>query len=349
MEKLEKALKQIKGLNEKAMEELKERVDNLVKPIGSLGKLEDIIVQLAGITGNMHPKVDNKSVIVMAADHGVCEEGVAAAPQEVTYLQTINIASGVTGVCAMSNLTNADVVVVDIGVKEDIDNEKVINKKIAYGSDNIARGPAMTREQAIKALEAGIEMAENEVRKGKNIIATGEMGIGNTTPSSAILSVVTGLDPTEVTGIGANLPMELVENKVNIIKRAIAINKPDKNDPVDLLSKIGGYDICGMAGTIIGAAACSVPVVVDGFISTISAIIATMFEPKIKNYLIPSHISNEKASKIASEYIGLKPMLDLNMRLGEGSGAALGFYIVEAATKMNDVMITFEESGIAAV
>lgn len=349
MDKLQQTLNNIKGLNETAMLKSRERVDNLNKPIGSLGKLEDIVVQLSGITGNIYPKADNKSVIVMAADHGVCEEGVAAAPQKVTLMQTINMANGITGVCALSKVSNADVVVVDIAVKEDIDHFNILNKKIAYGSSNIAKGPAMTRIEAIRSLEVGIEIAEREVKKGKNILATGEMGIGNTTPSSAILSVITGLDPLEVTGVGGNLPLELLDNKANVIRKSIEVNKPDKSDPVDLLSKIGGYDIGGMAGVIIGAASCGVPVIVDGFISTVSAIIATMLEPKIKHYIIPSHSSKEKASKLASDYLGLQPMLNLDMRLGEGSGAVLGFCIVEAATDMNSTMVTFEDSGVMAI
>lgn len=349
MNLLEKTLMQVKGLDEDAMLKAKERVDNLIKPIGSLGRLEEIAVQLAGITGNIYPRVDKKSVIVMAADHGVYEEGIAAAQQEVTLVQTINIAENRTGVGALANVSKADIVVVDIGVAADIENENVINKKIGYGTKNMAKGPAMTRDEAVRAIEIGIETANAEVKKGKNILATGEMGIGNTTPSSAILSVVTGLEPGEVTGVGANLPQYKLAHKIDVIKKAIEINKPDKNDPLDVLSKLGGYEIAGMAGTMIGAAACSVPVVVDGFISTVSAIIACMIEPKVKGYLLPSHSSNEKAAMIASELVGLKPMLNLNMRLGEGSGAVLAFNIIEAAADMNSMMLTFEETGIAAV
>lgn len=346
---LEKTLLEVKSLNENAMLKAKERVDNLNKPIGSLGRLEEIVVQLAGITGNAFPKVDKKSVIVMAADHGVWEEGVAEAEQDVTYIQTINIAKHQTGVCALSNVSKSDIVVVDIGVASDISHENVINKKIGYGTENIAKGPAMTRDEAIKAIEVGIEIAKSEARKGKNMLATGEMGICNTTISSAIISVITGLDPSEVTGVGGNLAQHKVANKINVIKKAIEVNKPDKNDPIDILSKVGGFEVAGMAGVMIGAASCSVPVVVDGFISTVSAIIACMLEPKVKGYLIPSHFSKEKAAKVALDIVGLKPMLDLDMRLGEGSGAVLAFSIIEAATDMNRIMITFEESGIAAV
>mgnify|MGYP000976640075 CR=1 FL=1 len=349
MNLLEKSVMQVKGLDEDVMLKAKERVDSLIKPIGSLGRLEEIEIQLAGITGSLYPKVDKKSVIVMAADHGVYEEGIAAAEQAVTMIQTINIAEKKTGVGALANVSKADIVVVDIGVAADIENKNVINRKIAYGTKNIAKGPAMTRDEAIRAIEVGIETANAEVKKGKNILATGEMGIGNTTPSSAILSVVTGLDPSRVTGVGANLPKYKLARKIDVIKRSLEINKPDKNDPLDILSKLGGYEIAGMSGTIIGAAASSVPVVVDGFISTVSAIIACMIEPKVKGYLLPSHSSNEKAAVIASKIVNLKPILDLNMRLGEGSGAVLAFNIIEAATDMNSIMPTFEESGIAAV
>lgn len=349
MRLLEKTLIEVKDLDENAMQKTRKRVDNLIKPIGSLGRLEEFVVQLAGVTGDIFPKVDNKSVIVMAADHGVWEEGVAEAKQEVTLLQTINIAKHLTGVCAMSNVSRSDIVVVDIGVANDVENENVVKRKISYGTKNITKGPAMTREEAMRALEVGIEIAKSEVGKGKNILATGEMGICNTTISSAIISAITGIDPEEVTGIGGNLALHKLENKVNVIRKALEVNKPDKNDPIDILSKVGGLEVAGMAGVMIGAAASRVPVVVDGFISTVSAIIACMLEPKVKGYLIPSHFSKEKAAKIALDMVELRPVLDLDMRLGEGSGAVLMFNIIEAATDMNRVMLTFGETGIAAV
>lgn len=349
MRLLEKTLLEVKELDGNTMLKTRERVDNLIKPIGSLGRLEEIVVQLAGITGDVFPRVDNKSVIVMAADHGVWEEGVAEAKQEVTLMQTINIANHLTGVCALSNVSKSDVVVVDIGVAADINHENVINKKIGYGTGNIAKGPAMTRDEAFRALEVGIEIVKSEVKKGKNMLATGEMGICNTTISSAIISAITGIDPGEVTGIGGNLAPHKLENKVNVIRKSLEVNKPDKNDPIDILAKVGGFEVAGMAGVMIGAASSKVPVVVDGFISTVSAIIACMIEPKVKGYLIPSHFSKEKAAKIALDMVGLRPILDLDMRLGEGSGAVLMFNIVEAATDMNRIMLTFKETGIAAV
>lgn len=346
MKILEETLKKIKLLDNKAMEEARIRVDNLIKPKGSMGKLEDIAIQLSGITGELHPKVDNKSIIIMSADHGVCEEGIASCDQCVTVMQTNNFTKGLTGVGALGKYAEAELVVVDIGIKQDMDNPKVINRKIRKGTSNLKKGPAMSRDEAIKSLEIGIEMAINEINKGKNILGTGEMGIGNTTPSTAILCAIGGYSPEEVTGVGANLPKEKLANKMEVIKTAIEVNKPDPKDAIDVLAKVGGFEIGGMAGVMLAGAANNIPVVVDGFISTAAAIIACTLEPNVKGYLIPSHKSNEKGAKLASELLDFKPMLDMDMRLGEGSGAALAFGIIEAATYMNKEMITFEEAGI---
>lgn len=349
MSLLNEILSKIEGLNQEVRDEAKNRVDNLIKPIGSLGKAEKILVQLAGITGNPHPKIDNKAIIVMASDNGVCEEGVAAAPQAVTNMMTTFISKGITGVGVFAKQAGADVITVDIGVIGELDYTNIINRRIKDGTSNIINGPAMSREDAIKGLEVGIEIATNEIIKGRNILGTGEMGIGNTTTSTAILSVFTGIDPIEITGVGANLSKEALNNKTSVIKKAIEVNNPDKNDPIDVLSKLGGFDIAGMAGVMIAGAANKVPVIVDGYISTIAAIIAVSIEPKVRDYLICSHSSNEKGASLASEFLNFDTMLDLNMRLGEGSGAALMFNIIEAATYMNDDMITFEETGISAV
>lgn len=346
---LQKTVDKITDLDYCIMEKARERVDNLIKPVGSLGKLEDIVVKLTGITGKLHPKADKRSVIVMAADHGVCDEGVAAAPQSVTYIQANFMTKHKTGVCALASSVDADVVVVDIGIKRDVGNPNIINRKIKYGTNNMVNGMAMTREEAIRAIEVGIEISQNEIKKGKNIIATGEMGIGNTTPSSAILSVVTGLSPIDVTGIGANLPEEKVLDKAIVIQNAILRNNVDKKDPIDILSKVGGLDIAGMTGVMLGCAANKVPVIIDGYISTVSAIIAYMIEPKSKKYMFASHSSNERAAKIATEFLGLSTMLDLDMRLGEGSGAVLAMPIIQAAIDMNDKMITFEETDIMKI
>ncbi|KGG80425.1 nicotinate-nucleotide--dimethylbenzimidazole phosphoribosyltransferase [Caloranaerobacter azorensis] len=346
MDLLKQTISKIGELDKEAMAKAKERVDNLIKPPGSLGRLEEIVIQLAGITGELYPKVDKKVVIVMAADHGVFEEGVVVFPQEVTEIQTRNMARGVTGVCALAKQARADVVPVDIGVKVDIDEIGIISRKVKYGTDNMAKGPAMSREEAIKSLEVGIQVAEEQIKKGKNILATGEMGICNTTPSAAIVSVIGGYDPFEVTGIGANFPVERLEHKAGVVKRAIEINNPNPKDGIDVLAKVGGLEIGGMAGVMLAGAANRVPVVIDGFISLAAALIACTIEPKTKNFLIPSHASKEKGAVYAAEFLGLKPMLYMDMRLGEGTGAVLALNLIEAATYMNNEMITFAEAGI---
>lgn len=346
MKLLKNTLEKIGDLDKETMKKARDRIDKLIKPEGSLGRLEEIAEKLAGITGNVFPKVDNRAVIVMAGDHGVHEEGVAPDPQIITAIQTCNFPKGITGVCALSKQAKADVITVDIGVASELEEPGIINRKIKYGTDNMAKGPAMTREEAVKALEVGIEIASNEIKKGRNLLTTGEMGIGNTTPSAAIVSVLGGYDPHEITGRGAGLPEEKLAHKAQVIKRAIELNGPNPKDGIDVLSKVGGLEIGGMAGVMIAGAANRVPVIVDGFIATAAALIACTIEPKVKNYLFASHASVEKGAVKASELLGLKPMLNMDMRLGEGTGAVLTFNIIEAATFMNIEMATFEEIGI---
>ncbi|RBW68000.1 nicotinate-nucleotide--dimethylbenzimidazole phosphoribosyltransferase [Bacillus taeanensis] len=343
---LNETIKRIESLDTEIMEKARERVNNLIKPPGSLGELEELLIQLAGITKGPFPKVDQKAVIVMAADHGVYEEGIAAYPQEVTAVQTALFAKGVTGVCAFAKQAGADVIPVDIGVKENVLVPGVVNKKIKYGTNNITKGPAMTKEEAIRAIEVGIEIAVEQVKKGKNLLATGEMGIGNTTASAAVVSVIANIDPLEVTGQGANYPQEKLVHKANVIRKAVELNKPNREDGIDILAKVGGLEIGGMAGVMLAGAAYRVPVVVDGFISTAAALIACKIEPKVKHFLISSHLSEEKGAATAAELLGLKPMIHLGLRLGEGSGAVLAFHLIEAASYMNNEMITFEEAGI---
>lgn len=349
MNLLNKTLKKIQPIDKNIKEQSRNRINNLVKPIGSLGILEDIAMQMSAITGEIIPDVTKKTIIVLSGDHGVCEEGVAAGLPIVTVVQSYNIAKGVTGVGALAKQAGAEVIVVDIGINNEMNYDKIINKKIRMGTGNIAKGPAMTREQAVKSLEVGIEIAENEINKGVKLLGTGEMGIGNTTPTTAILAVLGGYNPEEITGVGANLPDDKLVNKIKVIKKAIKINKPDKYDPIDVLAKVGGLEIGGMAGVMLAGAANRVPVIVDGYISTVAALIATALEPKTKDYLICSHASKEKGASCASKLLGLKPFLHLDMRLGEGSGAAIAMNIVEAAVFMNREMITFDEAGINAV
>ncbi|WP_445479738.1 nicotinate-nucleotide--dimethylbenzimidazole phosphoribosyltransferase [Lysinibacillus irui] len=345
MQLLQNTIQNIQGADMKVMEQARKRIDALCKPPGSLGKLESIAVQLSGITGQLYPLVDKKVIIVCAADHGVCEEGVTTNPQDVTVFQTLNFPQGGTGVCAIANITNAKVVTVDVGVKEEIPHGAgVIINKIKYGTDNMAKGPAMSKEEAIQAIEVGIYVATEEIAKGANVLGTGEMGIGNTTPSAAILAVLTGCDPIEVTGFGAGVGNGGIAHKAAVIKKAIEVNQPDPQDGIDVLAKVGGLEIGAMTGIILGAAVHRKPVVIDGFISTIAALIAYKLEPKVKDYIIPSHASEEPGAKIAAALLGIEPMLHMNMRLGEGSGAALAFPILDAACSMMNNMVTLEEA-----
>jgi nicotinate-nucleotide--dimethylbenzimidazole phosphoribosyltransferase len=338
-------IKNITGINQQMVEKAQQRVNSLIKPKGSLGDLEKIYVQLAGIQNTLKPSVANRGIIVMSGDHGIVEEGVATSTKEITLFQTENMTKGLTGVCALARQAKADLTVVDIGINNEVQSEQVIDKKIKYGTNNFAKTKAMTYAEAKKSVAVGIEIAEQVINEGKQLIGTGEMGIGNTTPSSAIVSVITGVDPIEVTGRGANLPSEKLQHKADVIKKAIALHQPNKNDGYDILSKVGGLEIGGMAGVMLGCAIHNTPVVVDGFISTAAALIAYTIEPKVKDYLIPSHTSEEKGAELAADILELKPPLKLGLRLGEGTGAAIMFNVIEAATFMNEDMITFDEAG----
>jgi nicotinate-nucleotide--dimethylbenzimidazole phosphoribosyltransferase len=347
MELLKKTISNIEELDQKMMTQARERVNNLIKPPKSLGQLEDLAVQLSGITGKLYPEFERKAIIVMAGDHGVYEEGVTSNPQEITLAQILYIAKGLTGVCALGNVSNAKIVPVDIGVKGELpDDAGVIIRKIKQGTDNIAKGPAMSREEAIQAIEVGIDIANQEIANGIDLLGTGEMGIGNTTPSTAIVSVFGNIDPLEITGRGAGLGKGGKEHKANIIRKAIEMNQPDPKDGIDVLAKVGGLEIGGMAGVMLGAAAANIPVVVDGYISTAAALIAASIEPKVKNYMVTSHATAEPGGMKASELLGIKPMLFMDMCLGEGSGAALAFPIIEAACHMMKDMVTFADVGM---
>ncbi len=341
--------KALRPLDEMCMQQTRNRIDQLVKPQGSLGKLEEIAIQLAGIYGTNTPHINNKAVIVMCADHGVCEENVASAPQVVTWIQSLNIAKGVSGVGALSKMCAATVYTVDIGIATDEVSPLLYHQKIAKGSNNIAMGPSMTYEQAIKAIETGINMVKKAIDEGHNVIATGEMGIGNTTPSTAILCALTKMSPQTLVGVGANFPVEKLSHKADVIQRALNANPITTEDPIEILSKLGGYDIAGMTGIILGGLVHGVPIILDGYISSVAALIATRINPQVKDYIFPSHASEEKSAALASELLGLKPFIHLNMRLGEGSGAVLAFNVLESACTMVNNMITFEEAGIGVV
>lgn len=343
---LESTLDRISGVNIEIMKAAQIRLDSLTKPLGSLGRLEDIVKQVAAITGRLHPKVDKKAIVIMCADNGVVEEGVSSCPKSVTASVTENFARGITGVCVLSAHAGAEIVVVDIGVDAELTTEGIVNRKIRRGTNNIAKGPAMSRQEAIQAIEMGIEIVLEMSDKGYNIFGTGEMGIGNTTTSSAMARVLTGRPLEEVVGRGSGLSNEALKNKIDTIAKAIDINNADPNDPIDVLSKLGGFDIAGLVGCYIGAAALKKPILIDGFIAAVAALTAVRLKPEIKEYLIASHGSAEPGSRAVLDAIGIEPLLSLGMRLGEGSGAAVAFHIIDAAFEAYNKMGTFGDAKI---
>ncbi len=352
MQKLKETINKIEKLDFSLMEETQKKLDNLTKPKGSLGRLEEIAKQVVGITKKRNPLFKNKVIFVMAADHGVTEEGVSAYPKEVTSQMVYNFMKGKAAINVLAKHVGARVLVVDMGVTRrlQITNYKLQNfrdRKINYGTKNIVRGPAMTKEEAVRAIEAGIEVFEEELSRGIDIVATGDMGIGNTTSSSAIASCLAGRSIKDLTGRGTGVSDEVFLRKVEIIEKAIRINQPNPSDPVDVLSKVGGFEIGGLVGIILASASKRVPVVIDGFISGAAALIAYSLKKEVKDFLIAGHCSAEKGHKLILEYLGLSPLLNLDMRLGEGTGAALGISIVEASIKLLTQMATFEEAGVS--
>ncbi|NSW90101.1 MAG: nicotinate-nucleotide--dimethylbenzimidazole phosphoribosyltransferase [Firmicutes bacterium] len=343
MELLKNVVDNIKPADYKAMQHAAKRLDSLVKPIGSLGRLEDIAIKIAGISGKLNNYIKKKCIIVMAADNGICEEGVSSVPQIITAMQAVNMTRGLAGISVLCRHAYADLRVVDIGIKEDYDCEDIINMKIRRGTWNFSKGPAMTKEEAIRGIEIGIRITEELIAEGYDLIGTGEMGIGNTSSSSAIIMSFTGLSAEEAVGKGAGLTDEGLKNKKKVISRAIEINKPDKSDPIDVLSKVGGFDIAGLTGCFLAAARYRIPVVIDGIISAAAAMMAYKINPFAKDYMIPSHISEEPGFQIVMKEMGLIPVLDLGMRLGEGTGCALMFNVIEAALRIINEMATFEQ------
>ncbi|HEE0042625.1 TPA: nicotinate-nucleotide--dimethylbenzimidazole phosphoribosyltransferase [Citrobacter freundii] len=329
-----------------AMLRAQQHIDGLLKPPGSLGRLESLAVQLAGMPGLKGvPHVNGKAMLVMCADHGVWDEGVAVSPKVVTAIQAANMTRGTTGVCVLAAQAGAKVHVIDVGIDaEPIPG--VVNMRVARGCGNIAEGPAMSRSQAEELLLEVIRYTHELAKDGVTLFGVGELGMANTTPAAAIVSVLTGSDAEEVVGIGANLPLSRVGNKVDVVRRAIAVNQPDRHDGVDVLAKVGGFDLVGMAGVMLGAASCGLPVVLDGFLSYSAALAACQIAPQIKPYLIPSHFSAEKGARTALAHLELDPYLNMGMRLGEGSGAALAMPIVEAACAMYNNMGQLAVSNI---
>lgn len=348
MDKLNDTIKQIKKLDGSIMAQTQIRLDNLTKPLGSLGKLEDLAKLIVGITGKESPELKNKVIFTLASDHGVTLEKVSAYPKEVTAQMVYNFLRSGAAINVLARHVGARVVVVDIGVAEDLKpSDGLIIKKINYGTKNMAKGPAMTLDEALKAITAGIEIFENEFKKGIDIIGTGEMGIGNTTASSAITAVFTNAAVEDVTGRGTGVDDDGLSHKIKVLKDSIRINKPNSKDPLDVLSKLGGFEIAGLTGIILAAAANKVPVVIDGFISGAAALVAYHLEPKSREYMIASHVSVEKGHRIILEHIGLDALFDFNLRLGEGTGAALGIGVADAAMKILTQMATFKSAGVS--
>ena len=345
-QKLIEVINSVGELDREAMSACEKRQAQLAKPPGSLGKLEDLSVQLAGITGKVKNTVDKRRIIVMCADNGVFEEGVSSSPQSVTLSQTINLTKGITGCSCLAKHFGCEIAVCDVGVNAIINVPEVIDRKIAMGTKNIVKEPAMTRQQAVTAILTGVEMADIAAKDGMQIIGVGEMGICNTTTSSAVLAVLTGCTAEEVTGRGGGITDAAFEKKKQVINSAIKLHKPDKNDCVDVLSKVGGFDIAAMCGVFLGCAKNRIPVVVDGFISIVAALCAVRLCENVRGYLVPSHHSFEVGYKIAADELDFDAYLMLGMRLGEGSGCPIAFEIVDAACAVINTMATFEEAEI---
>jgi nicotinate-nucleotide--dimethylbenzimidazole phosphoribosyltransferase len=345
MKLLHQTLEAIRPVDRTVMAAAQREIDYCLKPPGSLGKLEDIARQIAGITGKIHNTISKKAIVVMMADNGVYSEGIAMYPQDITRIGADFVTSGRMGVNFLANYARADIIAVDIGIQVDVDLPKVLNRKIRYGTANFLKEPAMSREEAIRAVEVGIEVTNAAIDQGYDLIGTGEIGIGNTTASSAVLYAFTGAPIDRVVGRGAGLTDEAFERKKAVVQQAVRLHRPDPDDALDVLSKVGSLDIAGMAGTYLACAARRVPVLTDGLISNVAALVAMRLKPEAVEYMIPSHISFEPGAKLLKEITGLEPMLDMDMRLGEGTGCALVFSIVEAALRMIEEMGTFAIIG----
>ena len=345
---LQEVYSQIRPLDAALRKQAQARLDRLTKPLGSLGRLEELAAQYVAITGEMKPNVPRGVVFTFAADHGVAVEGVSAYPREVTPQMVLNFLRGGAGVNVLARHAGVDVRVVDIGVDYEFGTVSgLFDRKILKGTRNLSVEPAMTRSKAEQSLLVGMELATNAVQEGIGLIGTGEMGIGNTTPSAAITAVMTGRAVADVTGRGTGIDEAGHVRKVHVIRMALDRHRPDPTDPLDVLAKVGGFEIGGLAGLILGAAAARIPVVLDGFIAGAAALIAVGLQPSCRDYLIASHRSVEEGHRVILDHLSLKPLLDLDLRLGEGTGACLGIDLVYAAIKIYTEMATFGEAGVA--
>jgi len=327
-----------------------QRQDRLTKPRGSLGRLEELSIQIAGITAQPIPRLKHKAILTMAADHGVTAQGVSLYPAEVTRQMVLNFLAGGAAINVLSRMIGARVIIVDMGVRGGLPAiDGITCKMIDFGTKDMSTGPAMTREQAMNCLVAGVEIVEQEIKAGLDILGTGDMGIGNTTSASAITAVVTGQIVSEITGRGTGIDDAQLAHKIRIIDQSLTVNKPDPADAIDILAKVGGFEIGGLAGAMLAAAANHVPVVIDGFISGAAALLAARICPEARDYMIASHLSAEKGHAACLRHLGLEPLLKLNLRLGEGTGAALGIFLAESSVNLLREMATFSEAGVSDI
>lgn len=347
MNSLAATLERINPVNADLLASAQARLDNKTKPPGSLGKLEEFGRRMVAISGKADPDMSKKVIFTFAGDHGIVEEGVSLYPSEVTRQMVFNFLRGGAGVNVLARHAGAEVRVVDVGVAFDFDNAPgLIHRKVAHGTRNFTKGPAMTRDEMHDALQVGINLADQCKAEGVALVGTGEMGIGNTTPSSAIIAAISGLPVRDLTHRGTGINDEALENKIRVIEQGLSLNKPDGSDPLDVLAKVGGLEISAITGLVIGCAANSIPVVIDGFISTAGALIASELHPNARDYIFAAHQSVEIGHRFMLERIGVEPILDLNMRLGEGTGAALAMTLIEAGVKVLKEMATFDEAGV---
>ena len=329
-----------------SMKNARARLENLLKPPGSLGRLESIAEKLSGITGRVGGQVGKKIIIVMCADNGVTDEQVSSFPKTISTLVAETMLKGLSGVSVLAKHAGADLLVVDLGLEGDIKDEHIIARKIRRGTANMAKGPAMSREEAVRAVETGIEITDLAIKEGAGILGTGEIGIGNTTTASAVVHAITGASLDDVVGRGAGLDDEGLRRKKDVIRRAMAVNRPDHDDAIDVLAKVGGFDIAGLTGCYLAAASRRVPIVIDGFIAGAAAVAAAKIHEGVRDFMFTSHASAEPGTAAVSAALGLAPMLALDMRLGEGTGAALAFHIIEASLKIINEMGTFKDIGM---
>lgn len=348
MNDIESTLARIKPVNTELLAQAQTRLDNKTKPPGSLGRLEEFARRVVAISGTPEPDTGRKVVFTFAGDHGIVEEGVSLYPKEVTAQMVFNFLAGGAGVNVLARHVGAEVRVVDVGVDHDFGNATgMIHRKVARGTRNFAKGPAMTRDEALSALQVGIDLADGCKAEGIGLIGTGEMGIGNTSPSSAIIAAISGLSVRDLTHRGTGINDTALENKVRVIEQGLALNRPDPADPLDVLAKVGGLEIAAIAGLVLGCAANSIPVVIDGFISTAGALIASELHPNVRDYIFAAHRSVEIGHSFMLERIGARPILDLDFRLGEGTGAALAMGLIDAGVKVLKEMATFEQAGVS--